>query len=336
MKQYLVDVPVMLNVWTRTDIQRKTFSVIKEARPSILFLISDGPRNAQERKMIEASRAVVEDIDWDCTVHKLYYEENQGMYATIKKELEFVFSHVDRCIFLEDDVLPSVSFFRFCAEMLEKYKDDLRITAINGTNYRGKYREGESDYFFTLANGIIGQAFWKRTYELFNDKVFQNQDLLRELGNYARRNPRDFIAGGVLKSTRDYMNDPLSYGHPAAIEFYRSFINITQSQLDIVPSVNMVTNLGAGDGAAHVSNYKLMPKRCQKLFYQERFEVAFPLRHPQYLIRDMEYEECLRLNRFDKLMERIEILAKNLIYLSPRELLSKAKRKISNKNKVET
>ena len=37
---------------------------------------------------------------------------------------------VDKCIVLEDDDVPSVSFFTFCKEMLDKYEQDPRITMI--------------------------------------------------------------------------------------------------------------------------------------------------------------------------------------------------------------
>lgn len=56
------------------------------------------------------------------------------------KVAEYIWKHVNRCIFLEDDQIPSVTFFHFCSELLEKYKDDERIEMICGNNvlYAGK------------------------------------------------------------------------------------------------------------------------------------------------------------------------------------------------------
>lgn len=42
MNDYLVDVAVEINIWIRPNLQREQFEVIKKARPSVLFLISDG------------------------------------------------------------------------------------------------------------------------------------------------------------------------------------------------------------------------------------------------------------------------------------------------------
>ena len=164
MKPFLVDVPVRINIWIRPDCQRKQFEVLKQARPSIMFLISAGGRNENEWEAIRANRAMFDsEIDWECTVYKLYEEENNGLYAMAAKCRELVWSMVDRCIFLEDDLLPSVSYFRYCAELLEKYKDDLRVSVICGMNHLGICEDVNADYFFSRQGSIWGTATWKRS-----------------------------------------------------------------------------------------------------------------------------------------------------------------------------
>lgn len=148
---YLVDVPVCINLWIRPQCQRLQFEVIKKARPSILFLISDGGRTETEWQAIFQNRALYdEEIDWDCTVYKMYEKENRGLYAMDRKSFDLVWKVVDRCIFLEDDILPSVSFFPYCKELLERYKDDLRVNVICGMNHLGVYEAASSDYFFPV------------------------------------------------------------------------------------------------------------------------------------------------------------------------------------------
>jgi len=165
-KSFLVDVPVKVNIWTRPSCQRRQFEVIKQARPSILILQSDGGRNESEWVAILENRRIYDkEVDWECTIHRLYEDHNNGMYAMAKKTAQFIWSHYDRCVFLEDDHIPAVSFFRFCAELLERYKDDTRVNLICGANQIEKNKDCTSDYFFSRASCISGIATWKRVID---------------------------------------------------------------------------------------------------------------------------------------------------------------------------
>ena len=99
-KEYLVDVPVAVQIWIRPEAQRKQFEILREARPSTLLIISDGGRNEEEKRLIQISRTMFEtEIDWECSVNSFYSDVNLGTYGCIKAMHEFVWSHVDRCIF---------------------------------------------------------------------------------------------------------------------------------------------------------------------------------------------------------------------------------------------
>lgn len=331
MQPYLVDVPVMLNIWTRPEIQKQSFDVIRKAKPSVLFLISDGGRNERENKLIAESRRIVENIDWDCQIHKLYYNSNQGMYKVIKEELDFVFSKVDRCILLEDDILPSVDFFRFCAELLEKYKDDLRVTAINGMNPLGIYDNVEGDYFFTRANSISGYAIWRRTYDLFDENCFNSEELAR-LIKYAYKYTNDLLNKSLYYQFFLYKSGEGYVDHPPAVEFFRSFINVTQTQVDIVPKKNMISNIGTENGT-NVGNIKLLPRRVQRLFALKTHNIDFPIKHPQYVMRDYYFEKLNFVDRKQRIIDRIETTWFHLIYLSPMENIKKLIKKVRKKIK---
>jgi len=120
MERSLVNVPVVLYVWTRPDKLKRVFDVVRKAKPSYLFLVSDGAINGSQDQMnlIYESRKIVNVIDWDCEVHRLYYDENNGLFNMFKIVSDYVFSKVDRYVFLEDDVVPSLSFFSYCEELL--------------------------------------------------------------------------------------------------------------------------------------------------------------------------------------------------------------------------
>ena len=76
MKPALVDVSVLVLFFNRPDLLRQVFNQIRAARPSRLFLYQDGPRNNSDQSGIDACRKIVEEIDWECEVHKNYERRN--------------------------------------------------------------------------------------------------------------------------------------------------------------------------------------------------------------------------------------------------------------------
>ena len=293
MKAYLVNVPVLLFVFIRPDSLKRVFKVIQEARPSILFLVSDGPRKnvVTDKERIEASRKIVQDIDWDCKVYKIYSDVNQGMYATIRIALDFTFKIVDRCIFLEDDVVPSVSFFKYCDELLEKYKNDLRINMICGMNHMVEYDAPNTDYFFSHASSIWGFAIWRRTYEAFYDITYGNDNYIIERMKENTKQDKVF-----RRKLEGYYKNDLFEGHIAGPEFYFQFIMCSQNKINIIPKKNMIQNIGFTEGSTHAANeLRKMPKGIQQLFNMKTYDCTFPMKHPKYVIPDKNYEK--KLNR---------------------------------------
>lgn len=341
-KPWLVDVPVRIQIWIRPEFQRKQFNIIKQARPRILFLISDAGRTEKENQLIAESRSIVEDIDWDCEVYKLYEEKNQGMYTLGRKIWDFIFQYVDRCILLEDDIIPSVSFFQYCAELLEKFKDDTRILFINGMNHLGVNEQCDSDYFFAHEGSIWGIALWKRTYEEYNSYRVQSCDnhsyahyCLEQLAK-----KKDVKAQRVLQLWEGYSKNANFGNHPPGDEYFLSFIEYLQHKLMIVPTMNMISNIGCDNLSTHSGQLRLMPKKIQKIFNMQTHELGFPLRHPAFVIQDEVYAERVRKLMgidyfFPRLTRKIEGYCRRFLFLSFKENLHWVFRKITKNQKVE-
>jgi len=287
MNKALVDVPVQINIWIREECQTKQFEIIRKARPSIIFLQSDGGRNKTEWETIYKNRKLYDEgIDWECKVYKIYEDKNNGMYAMSRKMMDFVWNKVDRCIFLEDDILPSVSYFRFCAELLERYKDDLRISYISGMNYYVNYKDPTYDYFFAGETCIWGIAMWRRTYMSQNMNFEKNAYMLRCIKQVCKKAKK-----GYEKIIEGYIKDRNYMGHVPHVEFYKQLLRFSQNQLSIVPKKNMIHCIGVTQGSVHSSdNIHKLPWVTQRLFFMKTYEVDFPLKHPEYVVRDIKYD----------------------------------------------
>ena len=149
-----VDVPIRVRVWTRPDLQMEQFECIRRERPSVLILVSDGGRSEKEANLINESRAVFAGIDWNCEVHRLFWDVNTGMYATGAESTRYIWQNFDRCIWLEDDIMFAEGYIRFCADMLKRYEDDERIMAVCGMNHEGVSEGPNADYFFSREASI--------------------------------------------------------------------------------------------------------------------------------------------------------------------------------------
>lgn len=291
MKQpYKTDIAVLLLFFNRPDTFRQVFEAVRQARPSHLFLYQDGAREGRpdDKAGVEACRKIVSDenIDWQCEVHRHYCEKNQGCDPSGYLSQQWAFSMADKCIVLEDDVVPSQTFFPFCKEMLDRYADDQRITMIAGFNTDEETPDCENSYFFTSAFSIWGWASWSRVinkrerdYAFLDDKQAMHD--LR-----------------LLCKERDIRHDFLSmcYDHRASGKQYFESIfwayMLLNSGLAIMPQKNMIRNIGMSDDSTHFSgSLKTIPKGLRRIFTMRSYDLEFPLKHPKYVIEDVSYKD---------------------------------------------
>ncbi|MDD4772394.1 MAG: hypothetical protein PHZ09_02160 [Eubacteriales bacterium] len=325
MRPYKIDIPVRVNIWIRPDCQRKQFEVLKQACPSVIFLQSDGGRNEREWEAIKQNRKLFEDeVDWDCEIHKLYEEHNLGLYTMGRKVSSYIWEHVDRCIFLEDDYVPAVSFFRFCAELLEKYKDDERIEMICGNNVFETYLDAEPyDYFFSQ-NGwsIWGIATWRNRT---NNRIFPF-DYANNA--YIKRCLEHNLTPFWYKKVKGYCTGRLVDNHAPGGEYFHAVNSALFHRLSILPTRNMINNIGTiGEHADHRKRTFL---KAPSVFNLKVFEIDFPIKHPKYFINDIYFgERYERLLRHDikSIRYYIRLILKTLDLILHGQLFSKIKKR---------
>jgi hypothetical protein len=315
----LTDVPVFLMIFVRPEQLKESFTAIKKARPSKLFIVSDGPRTSHPNDSIlnNKCKEIVLEIDWECEVHHKYSEVNQGMYVTCYEGLKWAFDQVDRLIFLEDDIVPNQSFFPFCEELLEKYKNDSRIHSICGMNHVGVYESPSADYFFARAGSIWGFAIWKRTFDTFEYDLNFTQDKYSFdlLINSYEKTYRKEIKNAII-SKRKRWEENMEKGDFELISSASFFLN---NRLMIIPSRNMICCRGISENSGHNTNHPLkLPKSIRRLFDMKTHELKWPLKHPKYIITDTNYEKlvlkCMGKNKSIRLFRKIEYIMRRLFY----------------------
>lgn len=289
-----VDVPVMLLFFNRPDPLKEVFKRVKECRPSTLFLVQDGPREGRmdDKENVLKCREIVSDIDWECDVHKNYSEVNLSCDHCEYMGIDWCFGFVDRLIILEDDCVPARTFFSFCEELLEIYKNDTRIDRISGLNRIGRYNGIQSDYFFSTISAGWGWATWKRTWEeikkLRYGGFLEDADLL-ETYRYSKDTIADKNYGDMIAQGRQI---DLASNTVASWEYLVGLNSIINDHLIITPRRNMISNIGATPNATHFeASLNEVGKKVRRILSMETYDVEFPLKHPNYVLRDVRYEK---------------------------------------------
>ena len=298
---YKIDIAVLVIFFCRDDKLNKVFNVIKAVKPSKLYLYQDGPRNELDLPGIQECRRIVDDsnIDWNCKVQRFYQENNVGCDPSEYIAQKWLFTNEEMGIILEDDDVPSHSFFPFCKELLEKYKDDTRISLICGRNKQEETKNVKDSYFFSKIGGIWGWASWRRFFELWDEK-YTWLDSPEKLMTIKKQLP---------KNTYKTFINTAKWHRDTGKEYYETIYAAAQwinEGYAIIPKENLIKNIGIGNETTHGTNeIRLLSKKNQRIFEMNAHEIDFPLIHPKELIRNTKYEKDIHTSSFEKLTSKI-------------------------------
>lgn len=250
----------------------RVFSEIAKAKPRKLFVIADGPRTDRpdELERCSASRALINRVDWPCEVLTNYSEINLGCKNRVSSGIDWVFTQVDEAIILEDDCLPTIDFFRFCEEMLARYRDDDRVGMVAGTNFSQSKNLVNESYFFSKYMSIWGWATWRRAWRTYDV----------EIKIWPKLKCDKFLKSKTISRTeqRYWSNvfDGVYEGQIDTWDYQWVLCNWIQNRLSIVPAVNLISNIGFRSDATHTGNASIYSK-------MKTGDLSFPLVHPDYM-----------------------------------------------------
>jgi hypothetical protein len=292
---------VLFLVFNRPDTTAQVFEAIRQAKPPRLYVAADGPRERREGEVerVAKVRDIVTTVDWPCEVKTLFREKNLGCKYAVSSAINWFFEYEEQGIILEDDCLPSQSFFWYCEELLIKYATDNRVFHIDGCNFTGNQIDFNADYDFSRYALVWGWATWKRSWQFYDIDVSNIDDL--------RKN-------GVLKSY---------FGHKRIEKFwlqklsqakngfdtwdYQWFGTVwSQNGLVIRPAVNLIKNIGFGADATHTTsdNQLFRDMRCER--------IDLPLKHPLIVAPNFLRDEYCSRIRFGLSVNLSEVILRKL------------------------
>lgn len=287
-------IPIAVFMFRRAESTVRIVKQISLVRPAKLYLIADQGRNPEEKTAAEnCRRAVLEAIDWPCEVICHFAEENRGVYENIGLGAKWVFEREPMAIFLEDDNLPEETFFEYCRQLLEKYKDNEDVLWICGTNYLAKYQnERKESYMFTKHLLPCGWASWADKYCRYYDGELENAtpEKLKLL--------RTKYESKALYEQQKYCIRKELYRRERGKKFiswdYQMAFSVRYNdKFGISPCNNQIRNIGV-DGISEHGGNNMSNVMTNRFCGMESHPLEFPLNHPEKVEIDPAYEKKIQ------------------------------------------
>jgi hypothetical protein len=297
--------PVLFMIFARPETTERVFQAIRKARPAKLYVAADGPRDgfADDIERCDRSRKIATNVDWDCELHTLFRDKNLGCGNGPSTAITWFFEHEPEGIILEDDCVPSQSFFAYCTELLQRYRDDTRIMHIAGNNLeKPRLRDRQYSYGFSHFTYCWGWASWRRAWKFhdFEMKLYPEINAKKYLqGHYNTIYERDYY---------QYVFRKLHEGDRRNIWDYQwQFACRVNSGLVIAPSANLVINIGLG---AHATNTTQQDGIGHGLKLEE---ISWPLNHPEFVMVNKRREKRIFRMHFTSRRSRAASIAKTFM-----------------------
>lgn len=305
---------VLLIIFNRPETTQRVFDAIKKAQPTRLYIAADGPRmnTVGEAEKCMQARKITQAVDWSCEVKTLFNDTNMGCGKGPCTAITWFFEHETEGIILEDDCLPSPTFFRFCAELLERYRYDTRVMEIGGNNFDEDHmREEENSYRFSNHIYIWGWATWKRAWKLHDFNMSQYPEIQKSRyldASYDTIYERDYYQYVFKKMhTGDEVTNSRTIW-----DYQWQFACKINSGLIIVPNRNLVQNLGFGDHGTNTLN----PRGVGHNLKIE--SMRFPLKHPEFIMANTVKDKRVFRKVSTSWSSRLKSQAKSII---PRKIV---------------
>ena len=303
--------PVALFIFNRPATTQLVFDAIRAARPATLAVIADGPRPAvpgDDAACAEA-RSVIGKVDWPCDLRTQISPVNMGLRTRIETGLSWVFSQFEEAIILEDDCIPEATFFRFCDDMLDRYRSDRRVLSVCGSSFQFGAQRGAGSYYFSRHGHVWGWATWRRAWAL-HDPAMTDWPRARAEGWLASQ----FDSSVARQYWEHIFETAYRSGH--TWDFPWRFSYWRRHGMHVLPNVNLVSNYGFDDSATHT-------KQSNSIFaFLPTSPMGFPLIHPDAVLPDREAddftEDILYSGNLRRAFERARVRSAALRAARPR------------------
>lgn len=272
-----MNTPVLLIVFNRPDFAGKLIDALRKVKPRKIYVAADGAREhvEGEKELCEETRRVATNIDWDCEVKTLFRDSNVGCGLGPTYAMDWLFENEEQGIILEDDCIPDPTFFDYCEELLERYKDDTRIMHIGGYTLQGKTKALQETYYFSRYPEVWGWATWRRAWKLF-DFSMSTYPEFKEAGRISDVHDNLRLQNNWIKA----LDFTLAEKKPSIWDYRWMYCIWSNFGLCITPTQCLVKNIGFDGRGTHTNGND----EVAQIFTSVQIEPISKVIHPKLIV----------------------------------------------------
>lgn len=274
--------PILLTIFNRPKHTAQVIDALRRVKPSRLFIHADGPRDGvvNDQELCEAARNEIR-VDWECEIQWKISASNLGCIKGMYEGISWFFEQVEAGVVLEDDCVAEPSFFTFCGELLEKYKNDSRIFGISGNSFLAQ-RNLAASYSFLKTTHIRGWATWRRSWQMVDIDATEWPALRKpeRLSQFLHDPKAAAFWSHILNDLHSRQGNTWS----GAI----IYTMLKHDMLGIHPRSNLVSNYSFGATGVHI------PPKDHTLSLVPTLTIDFPLAHPGFVNFLMDFDQYVK------------------------------------------
>lgn len=225
--------PVLLLTYRKTEFLPEIFEMIARYKPSKLYISVNNYNGLGDYFDVKKVKKIIKKIHFPFETELISHPKHLKINTVFQQTLDYVFTKEKSLIILEDDVVPSLSFFDFCETMLARYQNNSEIGCINGCNLNA-VNEKSTFFLSGISFPYWGWATWKEKWELYRADNFYWNNHRNQILNQISEPQRNFFTACFDANSQNF--------NVWDVQWNLSLL--ANGQKTILPSANLTTNKG--------------------------------------------------------------------------------------------
>lgn len=237
--------PIVLFVYNRPEHSLETLQSLQKnklADQSILYIISDGPKEDADAKGVESVRTICRQVEGFKKVELIEKPHNDGLAKSIVEGISKLFEKHEKLIVMEDDLVSSPFFLSFMNQALDRFRKDKEVWHISGWNYPIE-KEGLQEAFFWRAMNCWGWGSWRDRWQHFE------KDPESLIDRFTKTDIDQFSCGGAFDFWEQVKLNASGQMNTWAIFWYATIFR--NNGLCLNPTTSYIHNIGLDGSGEH-------------------------------------------------------------------------------------